>query len=570
MSALLTACLNSEPADEPLILSDPLTGPVETQMTPPMADVMNDMLSVDPAPQLRLTLDNQTLEFDWDAPVGAVTTRILIHQIDTDTYDTIATLDNTTSRFTLPVAAHTLDWGTQYVLEHCSSDDCIRSHGTSLSNGDLTALNGGAGRWITSTRSNAYDAFGSATAMALEGRVLITGAPGSDVLNSRTNDVISDAGALHLYYALDDSWVEAAQLVADQPVEDAELGSSLDISADGDTIVATTQSATLVFERFGEGYVQLAEFDHPGNNTGNDPYNDSGNDSGNNSGTEPVNTHPQVQISRDGSTIITSVADAMNSQGHNDGIVLVHRRVDGQWMQVDVLENFDVNEGFWFGRSMALSDTGHRIFISAIPSSVPAGETAMGDGRVYLFESMNDRYVPAGMIVDSIINNVISQTDIHFAESIETNATGDTLLVTRRQSPTTSAGNSQLRFKSVAGIVLYERLDTENWVSRDFLIPTGNHSAASQIIMTASADARVVSAALTDNATMLIGITTWVRFNDGYHPQSVLANPDSEATGFADNLNLSSEGTVLAVGAPLRRNAGTSRSTLFAGAVRIY
>jgi len=138
--------------------------------------------------------------------------------------------------------------------------------------------------------------------------------------------------------------------------------------------------------------------------------------------------------------------------------------------------------------------------------------------------------------------------------AIATNDTGTTLLVSRTQAPASGSG-SQLRSKSVSGIVVYEQTESSEWQVGHYLIPAGNHGAASLVQVSTNSDASVVSAALTDPVMALTDITTWIRTDAGYTFRSQLNNPDTEMNGFADNLVLSRNGERLAVGAPLRRDA---------------
>ncbi len=542
---ILSACDTSmTTGDAPQILSDPITLPTNTDS--PVADLNGDTAVVVAAPTLTVAIDEYTLTFRWEPPVGSVTTRLLIHQPTTDSFDTLTTIEDNATRYTLKVAAHTLDWQTQYVLEHCDGNDCVRSLGTRLSNTESANTNPGS--WLTSDNSKPYDALGSATALALNGRVLVAGAPGRDVVDSISNSFVSDAGAIHLYFSVDDQWTESAELTADQPIEDAGLGQAIAISFDGDTVAASTQENVLIFERFGEGYVQTAQFDLPA----------SANNSADN----------RVSISREGNTVIASTPTAVNRFGEAGGLVSVYRRVDDQWLATDVLERSDAMASVAFGQSMALSASGDRVFISA--SSTAETNSATGvNGHVYLFDTVNGQLTPAGILSDTNASLAVTRETIHFAQTIATNDTGTTLLVSRTQAPA-SGSSSQLRSKSVSGIVVYEQTESSEWQVGHYLIPAGNHGAASLVQVSTNSDASVVSAALTDPVMALTDITTWIRTDAGYTFRSQLNNPDTEMNGFADNLVLSRNGERLAVGAPLRRDASQSSLRLFAGAVIIY
>jgi len=154
---ILSACDTSmTTGDAPQILSDPITLPTNTDS--PVADLNGDTAVVVAAPTLTVAIDEYTLTFRWEPPVGSVTTRLLIHQPKTDSFDTLTTIEDNATRYTLKVAAHTLDWQTQYVLEHCDGNDCVRSLGTRLSNTESANTNPGS--WLTSDNSKPYDALG--------------------------------------------------------------------------------------------------------------------------------------------------------------------------------------------------------------------------------------------------------------------------------------------------------------------------------------------------------------------------------------------------------------------------
>lgn len=198
------------------------------------------------------------------------------------------------------------------------------------------------------------DGFGTGVAMTPSGSTMVIGANGHD----------SYAGAAYVFNRHRGHWKRAGELVASDATEDAGLGTSAAIAADGSTILLGAylarddlHGAAYVFTKTGGDWSQSAEL------TASD-------------GTAVSYFGMQVGLSSDGSTAVVG-ADA---QAASTGAAYVFQNHDGSWSQTSELQGSDTVAGDQFGSSVAISGNGQAIAAGAL-------EHDSGRGAVYVFKA---------------------------------------------------------------------------------------------------------------------------------------------------------------------------------------
>jgi hypothetical protein len=190
---------------------------------------------------------------------------------------------------------------------------------------------------------------------------------GSTVLaTSRRNPNSEDGGAIYAFETSDDGWTEQARVVPDQTT--SALGASLALSSDGSTGVAGARWDNENGRMAGTAYILTKNDD---------------------SWTQEVKLTPEdgeagdefgsaADVSGDGSTVVVGTQDASRTRTDQEGVAYVFVRESTGWREQAKLMPADNEGGGWFGRATAISNDG---------ASVLVGDPASGDsGAVYAFE----------------------------------------------------------------------------------------------------------------------------------------------------------------------------------------
>lgn len=238
---------------------------------------------------------------------------------------------------------------------------------------------------LLASNAASFDWFGMSLSFGGAGNTLAVGAhrrDASDALDART-----DSGAVYVFARTPAGWAEQAVLTAAQSVDGAQLGKSVALSQDGQTLAAAAHASGLgavhVFRREGASWREQAVVS-AANAT---PQNPLGS---------------QVVLSADGTTLAVgaSAPEGTEARQRSAGSAYVFVNKAGQWQQTARLRASNSRTGDAFGERLSLSADGRVLAVSAVNESSAAkgrgGEqadaTAQASGAVYVYSRQGQRW----------------------------------------------------------------------------------------------------------------------------------------------------------------------------------
>jgi len=242
-----------------------------------------------------------------------------------------------------------------------------------------------SGNWeqeafIKASNFDAEDSFGGSLSISADGNTLVVGAPrensnGTGINSDQLDNSKPNSGAAYIFVRNDRIWTQEFYLKASNTDEDDAFGSSVSISADGQTIAIGADR-----------------------------------ESSNATGIDGLQT--------DNSSLFA-------------GAVYVFVKNDGDWTQTSYLKASNTDSGDEFGRSVYLSANGELLFVGAWEedgnSSGIQGDqnnnNQIDSGAVYVFERLNDNWTQVSYIKAS------NPGEDNFFGEIAISADGETLAV---------------------------------------------------------------------------------------------------------------------------------------------
>ena len=571
------------------------------------------------APTVSIEGDIKQLIFSWDAVAGAEYYRLLEnadgHSGFTQVGDDIPAGTLTATR---DIAVHLFDWvEAQYLVQACNIGGCNSSSvvtatdfmlntigyfkaatpeegfGSNVAmntDGDTLAVNAVAGVYVfrhngvgwyqqallTGSNTETGDAFGASVALEAGGNTLAVGAPGEDgsatgVNSDETDNSATDSGAVYVFRVEGTSWRQNAYIKASNTGAGDGFGEQLALSADGKTLAIAApredsratgingdqydddggtcngeSGAVYVFRVDDSGWSQQAYV--KASNTGIGELERS----------DPVISCADgdyfgsvVALSADGDTLAVGapledgLSTGINGDQSNDvdintnsGAAYVFRFDEVSWSQQAYIKPSAPTSGYFFGGPIALNAPGNVLAVGAIydynsaPGSVNEPPIALntqnpGSGAVYLLRSDGSSWSH-----DTYFKASNAEKYDSFGFNIALSADGNTLAA----------------------------------------------SAADE-----DGNARGIGGDESDNSAELSGAVYVFRFDGNTWGQPVYvkaSNTDARdrfGAGFRQGVSLSTDGTIMAVGAPGEDSAATGiggdqedNSAESAGAVYIY
>ncbi len=237
-----------------------------------------------------------------------------------------------------------------------------------------------AGGWISATETArltasdgaSIDNFGSAVATSADGSTIVAGAPDNDAGGS-------SRGAAYVFVRSAGSWASAteiAKLTANNGGDYDNLGSSVTISANGDTVVAGAPDNDAGGSRRGAAYVFIRPTGGWANTIETAKL-------AANNGANYDNLGSSVAISADGSTVVAGAPDN-DAGGSSRGAAYVFIRPTGGWANTIETAKFTANDGAdydYLGRAVAISADGSTI-VAGAPDNDAGGSSR---GAAYVF-----------------------------------------------------------------------------------------------------------------------------------------------------------------------------------------
>ncbi|MEO0592677.1 MAG: integrin [Myxococcota bacterium] len=272
------------------------------------------------------------------------------------------------------------------------------------------SVGAGATGFFKASNPGADDSFGSAVAVAGDGRTLAVGAGLEDSGSRRVNGVQDDesavdSGAVYLFREAEGRWLQDAYLKASNPGVVAGFGSYISLSDEGEVLAigATGErglsqgingdqtldgeaevGAVYLFERTDLGWSQVAYL-KPSNTSDGQSFN-----------------FGSLALSGDGRTLVVGAsAESSGSRGVEgdqgvfdaleSGAVYVFETSGTSWRQTAYLKSSNADSGDRFGFNVALSSDGQTLAVAAPGESSQAGADADNNefleaGAVYVFQ----------------------------------------------------------------------------------------------------------------------------------------------------------------------------------------
>ena len=406
----------------------------------------------------------------------------------------------------------------QYMLQSCNAAGCINSTSVGVA-AELVESIG----YLKASNTDAGDRFGEVVSLSEDGMTLAIGAIGeaSDIPGidgDESSDLADDAGAVYVFVRDGNSWMQQAYVKASNPEPDDSFGTSLDLSADGNTLVVGA-------------------------------------------------------LREDGNLASSGIGGFDNNSSMDSGAVYVFTRVNGVWNQQAYLKASNTGVGHNFGSSVDLAASGDWLAIGAFSENSdatgvdgdPFNTLAPLAGAVFIFRRDDTTWAEEAYIK-------ASNTDANdrFGSVVSLNAVGDTLAVGAPAERSAAQGidgdqfdDSQLR---TGAAYVFARIDDETWTQQAY-IKASNSAESDQfgfdLDLSADGDTLVVGAPNeSSNATGVDGneddnslqnagaVYLFSRDSSGWQQTTYVkaSNTESEDV-FGQQVSLDADGTTLAVAA---------------------
>lgn len=175
---------------------------------------------------LSITATTKTVHLAWTASTGATHYQVFLDPHGASAFQSVADIATPTVTLDVPVSVHLVDWAHgRYRVDACDATGCTSGTPVALAASMAQAI----GR-VTATAGQLRDGFGTAIAMSADGTTLVVGAP-QDANPSTDVD-----GAVYVYVYASGAWTQQAYLQSANTFEQKQFGTSVAISADGNTI----------------------------------------------------------------------------------------------------------------------------------------------------------------------------------------------------------------------------------------------------------------------------------------------------------------------------------------------
>ena len=243
--------------------------------------------------------------------------------------------------------------------------------------------------YIKASNAEAGDTFGRSVALSADGSTLAVGADGEDsvaqtINGSQTDNTASGAGAVYVFSRNNAGvWSQQAYIKGSDVVAGNFFGTSVALSADGNTLAAGPLGGTevYVFTRSGTTWTEQARFGGSNTQTG-DGFGDA------------------VALSSDGNTLAVAASfEASNGSSQADnsapgaGAAYVFTRSGTTWTQQAYIKASNAGQGDAFGNSVSLSSDGNTLAVGAPNEGSNAtgvngngaDNSATGAGAAYVF-----------------------------------------------------------------------------------------------------------------------------------------------------------------------------------------
>lgn len=506
-------------------------------------DVDADACSVDcvvypQSPSLKLTFAQvKQFEFAWDSVQGAQWYELYERAEQGGEF---VHVDGkiTGESHTLVVPLH-FRINASYKLRACNPHRCAESPEVSVT----TSLTEAIG-YFKASNPEFFDYFGSAVAVAGDGRTLAIGATGED----------NSSGAVYIFTRVGDQWMQEAYIKAANADEEDNFGVSVALSNNGDTLAVGAwkedggatgvngedlefvfdSGAAYVFTRMDNVWTQQAYV--KASNTGwEDAFG------------------RYVALSADGNTL----AIGAPSEQSGAGAVYVFTRTLTEWMQQAYIKasNTEKNDGFGTvqlshdGSTLVVGAPLERSGVGGVNGAGQEDNSTEGAGAVYVFRQLDD-----GWEQEAYIKAPTPYANDSFGSSVALSGDGDTLAI----GAATSFSNTGAVYvvRRADNVWAHEAsLKAPNAGEGDFFGEVAISGDGSALVVGAPGeDSRAVGLNGDMNDDFLVdsgAAYLFVRRDGGWQQQVYIKGPLAASLyEFGSALAISNDGEIIAIGSP--------------------
>lgn len=544
-------------------------------------------------PELSLSFGLKQLLFSWQPVSDVAYYRLLANLDGVSGYSQLgADLSAQSTSTRVDIAVHRFNWNNaMFILQACDQNNQCRDSNVVNTLSHIIETIG----YFKASNSGANDHAGISVAVSADGTTLAVGASGEDsnatgVNGNQADNSAVDSGAVYLFVRGTDGWVQQAYIKASNTEAGDAFGTSLSLSADGNTLAvgavsedsnaigitgaqsdnsASASGAVYVYVRSNNNWIQQAYI--KASNTG------AGDFFGN-----------AVSLSADGTTLAVGAiledgngSSETDNSASNAGAVYVYVRSNNNWAQQAYLKASNADAGDWFGHAISLSANGNILAASASYESSSAtgvngglGDNSAADsGAVYVFERNVSSWTQQAYVKASN-----TQSMDRFGNSLDLDDTGTTLAVAAYQEDSNAFGvdgDQSNNAASNAGAVYVFRYENNSWAQQAYIKASNTQADdwfGAAVALSGDGQWLAVDAILEDSNTLGVGGdenndnatnsgAVYVFGYDGsaWNQQRYIKALNSGAgDGFGASLALSVDGTTVAVGATAEDGAAAT------------
>ncbi|CDN89926.1 Integrin alpha beta-propellor repeat-containing protein [Hydrogenophaga intermedia] len=510
----------------------------------------------------------KTLRFNWADGPGETEYRLLENPDGTSGYIQVAALPADTTQHDLEVFLPER-LNASYILQACNSAGCADSAAVHVAGQVAPAIG-----YVKASNTDQGDRFGTSLALSADGQTLAIGAPSERSASTNPLDNNgSDNGAVYLFTRSGDAWQQRAYIKASNTDQGDRFGTSLALSADGQTLAIGADSedsaSTNPLDNSGWDNGAVYVFTHSGDAWQQQAYLKASNtDQSDRFGTS-------LALSADGQTLAigaprerSTSTNPLDDSGWDNGAVYLFTRSGDAWQQQAYLKASVPDQNDRFGASLALSADGQTLAIGADgddgASTDPLDDSGSGNGAVYVFTRSGVAWQQQAYLKASV-------TDQHdrFGTSLTLSADGQTLAIGADGENSANTDPLDNRGSDNGAVYIFTR-SGEAWQQRAYLKAsvTDQHdrfgtslalSADGQTLAIGADGENSASTDPLDNSGPESGaVYVFTRSGEAWQQQAYLkASVIDQNDRFGISLALSADGQTLAIGADQESSAAT-------------
>lgn len=433
-------------------------------------------------PKLSLTSNIKQLRFTWTPMLGATYYKFMTNQDGTSGFTQIGA-NLTVTNANVDIAIHRFNWSkASYLVSACNTANVCADSNTVFPLAEAVKSIG----YVKASNSGPGDAFGASIAISGDGMTLAVAAnledSGTVGTSSTPNEAAADAGAVYVYTNVSGAWVQQAYVKASNPGAGDFFGASIALSADGNTLavgshsedsstvgtnpsfndLAANTGAVYVFTRSAAAWAQQAYL--KASNSG------AGDEFGRNLSLAADGKTLAIGAMYEDSSTAGTVPDKLAA---DSGAVYVFILESTGWRHTSYIKASNIGTGDLFGSSVALSPDGNTLAVGApledgdtLSSQATPNELGTNSGATYIFTRNSNAWTQQAYLKASNVGNGDA-----FGGSLTLSSDGNTLAVGAAAEASSNVGINGVPNENAAGagaVYVYTRA-TASWTKQAFV-----------------------------------------------------------------------------------------------------